>query len=58
MKALDRKLATILAGGYTPDDFIIADAKDADMAFGWLRPAWRRARPRRVCAHARSTWKR
>jgi hypothetical protein len=34
MKALDRKLATILAGGYTPDDFIIADAKDADMAFG------------------------
>jgi len=34
MKALDRKLATILAGGYTHDDFIIADAKDADMAFG------------------------
>lgn len=34
MRALDRKLGTILAGGYTPDDFIIADAKDADMAFG------------------------
>jgi len=34
MKALDRKLGTILAGLYTPDDFIIADAKDADMAFG------------------------
>ncbi len=34
MKALDRKLATIKEGGYTPDDFVIADAKDADMAFG------------------------
>jgi hypothetical protein len=31
---LDRKLATIAAGHYTPDDFVIADAKDADMAFG------------------------
>ena len=34
MKALDRKLAAILAGTYTPDDFLIADAKDADMAWG------------------------
>ncbi|MFC7485495.1 hypothetical protein ACOCJ7_03130 [Knoellia sp. CPCC 206453] len=34
VKALDRKLATIVAGEYAPDDFIIADAKDADMAFG------------------------
>jgi hypothetical protein len=34
MKALDRKLAAILAGTYTPHDFVIADAKDADMAFG------------------------
>jgi hypothetical protein len=33
-RRLDRKLASILAGTYTPDDFIIADAKDADMAFG------------------------
>jgi hypothetical protein len=31
---LDRKLATIADGHYTPDDFVIADAKDADMAFG------------------------
>ena len=31
---LDRKLASIAAGRYTPDDFVIADAKDADMAFG------------------------
>jgi len=31
---LDRKLSSIAAGRYTPDDFVIADAKDADMAFG------------------------
>ncbi|MGI8882310.1 MAG: hypothetical protein ACR2KJ_17715 [Jatrophihabitans sp.] len=31
---LDRKLTAIAAGSYTPDDFVIADAKDADMAFG------------------------
>jgi hypothetical protein len=31
---LDRKLDAITAGRYTPGDFIIADAKDADMAFG------------------------
>ncbi len=34
MKALDQKLSTIRDGRYTPDDFIIADAKDADMAKG------------------------
>lgn len=34
MKSLDRKLAAIAAGHYKPDDFVIADAKDADMAFG------------------------
>jgi hypothetical protein len=33
-RALDRKLGSILAGTYTPDDFVIADAKDGDMAFG------------------------
>jgi hypothetical protein len=33
-RRLDRKLSTIAAGRYTPDDFVIADAKDADMAFG------------------------
>lgn len=33
-RSLDRKLASIAAGRYTPDDFVIADAKDADMAFG------------------------
>jgi len=34
MKSLDKKIARIRAGAYTPQDFIIADAKDADMAFG------------------------
>jgi hypothetical protein len=34
MRSLDRRLASILAGRYTPDDFIIADAKDPDMAKG------------------------
>ena len=34
MKTLERKLDAIAAGRYTTDDFIIADAKDADMAFG------------------------
>lgn len=35
-RRLDRKLEAIRAGRYRPDDFIIADAKDADMAFGLL----------------------
>lgn len=34
MKRLDRKLARIRGGHYSPRDFIIADAKDGDMAFG------------------------
>lgn len=38
MKSLDRKLARIVAGSYTAQDFIIADAKDADMAFGLTAP--------------------
>jgi hypothetical protein len=33
-RRLDRKLTSIGVGNYTPDDFLIADAKDADMAFG------------------------
>ena len=39
MKSLDRKLARIRAGAYTAQDFIIADAKDADMAFGLTAPS-------------------
>ena len=38
MKSLDRKLARIRSGAYTPADFIIADAKDADMALGLTAP--------------------
>ena len=33
-KTLDRRLTSILAGSYKPDDFIIADAKDGDMGRG------------------------
>ncbi|MFV0333665.1 MAG: hypothetical protein ACK5JR_06290 [Tropicimonas sp.] len=33
-KRLDRKLARIQNGNYSPADFIIADAKDGDMALG------------------------
>lgn len=38
MKRLDRKLATIRGGLYRPTDFVIADAKDADMSFGCAAP--------------------
>ncbi len=34
MKSLDKKLKTIIAGKYKPADFILADAKDPDHAFG------------------------
>jgi len=35
---LKNKLAKIKSGQYTPQDFIIADAKDGDMAFGVAAP--------------------
>jgi len=38
MKRLDSKLATIRTGDYQPGDFIIADAKDADMGGGAPAP--------------------
>jgi hypothetical protein len=38
-KTLDTKLKKILAGKYESKDFIIADAKDADMAFGVMAPS-------------------
>ena len=38
MKRLDQKLQRIRAGSATRADFIIADAKDADMAFGIAAP--------------------
>jgi hypothetical protein len=38
MKALDQKLSAIHSGSYTPHDFILADAKDGDMALGVAAP--------------------
>ena len=38
VRRLERKLGNIAAGRYVPDDFVIADAKDADMAFGVAAP--------------------
>lgn len=37
-RSLGGKLERIRQGAYTPDDFIIADAKDGDMAFGVTAP--------------------
>ena len=37
-KSLDVKLASIHAGPRTARDFILADAKDADMAWGLAAP--------------------
>ncbi len=37
-KTLDSKLNRIRTGNYSPADFIIADAKDADMGFGATGP--------------------
>lgn len=38
MKRLDQKLSNLLNGSTSVKDFIIADAKDADMAFGITAP--------------------
>jgi len=38
MKSLDKKLQNITSGNYQPKDFIIADAKDADMGGGRRAP--------------------
>jgi len=42
-KTLDQKLAKITSGTYDPRDFIIADAKDGDMAFGCQTAGWDQA---------------
>ena len=38
MKSLDQKLASIHADPFGAKDFILADAKDADMAAGMAAP--------------------
>ena len=40
MKTLDKKLKNISSSNYKPNDFIIADAKDADMAAGIRAPGY------------------
>ena len=40
MKILDTKLKNIRSGNYKPSDFIIADAKDADMGGGRRAPGF------------------
>lgn len=47
-KTLDKKLASIRNGTYTPADFVIADAKDADIGFGTAAPGPDRAKPGRI----------
>lgn len=47
MKRLDKKISRILSGSTSPSDFIIADAKDADMAFGVTAPGPQRG----SCGH-------
>ena len=51
-KSLDKKLGRIKDGSYTPADFIIADAKDADIGFGTAAPGPDRARPGRLATRA------
>ena len=51
MKSLDQKLARIRAGNYTPADFIMADAKDPDMAFGIACPGPARDTSGRLLDH-------
>ncbi len=45
MKALETKLAAMAAGTYSPEHFVLADAKDADMAFGVQAPGAVPGRP-------------
>jgi len=40
MKTLDKKLQNIKSSNNKPSDFIIADAKDADMAGGIRGPGY------------------
>jgi DhnA family fructose-bisphosphate aldolase class Ia len=47
MKTLETKLANISDGRYTPNDFIIADAKDGDIGFGRAAPVPDPQRPGR-----------
>lgn len=55
-KRLDEKIARLRAGTATRRDFIIADAKDADMAFGITAPGPGACHPQRV-RETEACWK-
>lgn len=57
MKSLDRKLAAIQADPSGCNEFIIADAKDADMAFGITAPGPQRGACRHGYNEAEGCWK-
>jgi hypothetical protein len=57
MKRLDQKITNILNGSTSPKDFIIADAKDADMAFGITAPGPQRGACRHGYNESEGCWK-
>ncbi len=57
MKRLDQKIANILAGSTSAKDFIIADAKDADMAFGLTAPGPQTGKCRHGYNESEGCWK-
>jgi hypothetical protein len=57
MKRLDQKLANILNGSTSARDFIIADAKDADMAFGITAPGPKTSGVRHGYNESEGCWK-
>jgi hypothetical protein len=57
MKTLDQKLAAIHADPSGCREFIIADAKDADMAFGITAPGPERGACRHGYNEAEGCWK-
>lgn len=57
MKTLDQKLANIHADPHGAKDFIIADAKDADMAFGVTAPGPQRGSCRHGYNESEGCWK-
>jgi hypothetical protein len=57
MKSLDQKISNLLQGSTSPKDFIIADAKDADMAFGVTAPGPQRGSCRHGFNESEGCWK-
>jgi hypothetical protein len=57
MKRLDQKITRLLAGSQSPSDFIIADAKDADMAFGVTAPGPQSGTGRHGYNESQGCWK-